>query len=243
MPSELVAENLRRGGAAGRHCFAGASGAPGSGRRGAGVLGLPHGGAPLSRVRSPSGAALRQVAELPGGEWAAMLGWSPGAFKVGAQERWLGWLPEQQFRQLHLIASNVRILVLPGFRVPNLASRVARRLSSDMEALRGHQVLLAGTFVDPALFAGTCYRAAGWTEIGEMRGFGRAAGGWREHGRPKKVLVRLLRPGAAAPSPWTVSRTKWPPCRGIARPSASCASGRSPAPGKPPSRPSSAFPP
>ena len=59
-----------------------------------------------------------------------------------------------------------------------------------MEALRGHPVLLAETFVDPALFAGTCYRAAGWTEIGETRGFGRDAGGWREHGRPRKVLVR-----------------------------------------------------
>ena len=50
---------------------------------------------------------------------------------------------------------------MPGFRVPNLASRVlglsAKRLLSDMEALRGHLVLLAETFVDPALFAGTCY--------------------------------------------------------------------------------------
>ena len=54
-----------------------------------------------------------------------------------------------------------------------------------MEALRGHPVLLAETFADPAMFAGTCYRAADWTEIGETRGFGRDAGGWREHGCPK----------------------------------------------------------
>ena len=66
-----------------------------------------------------------------------------------------------------------------------------------MEALRGHPVLLAETFVDPALFVGTCYLAAGWTEIGETRGFGRDASGWREHGRLNKVLVRSLRPGAA----------------------------------------------
>ena len=142
--------------------------------------------------RSPLGAALRHVAELPGGEWAALPSWSPGAFKIGARERWLGWLPEQQFRRLHLIASNTRFLVLPGFRVPNLTSRIpglsARSLSSDMEALRGHPVLLAETFVDPAMFVGTRYPAAGWTEIGETRGFGRDAGGWREHGRPKTVL-------------------------------------------------------
>ena len=45
-------------------------------------------------------------------------------FKVGARKRWLGWLPEQQFRRLHLIAGNTRYLVLPGFRAPNLATRV-----------------------------------------------------------------------------------------------------------------------
>ncbi len=151
--------------------------------------------------RSPFGAALRQVAELPDGEWAALLGWSAGAFKVGARDRWLGWAREQQFRRLHLIACNTRFLVLPGFRVPNLASRVLglslRRLSSDMEALRGHPVLLAETFVDPAKFEGTCYRAAGWTAVGETRGFARDSGGWREHGRPKAVWVRPLRRGAA----------------------------------------------
>ena len=133
---------------------------------------------------SPFGAAFRHVAGLPGGEWAALIGWSSGAFKVGARERWLGWLPEQQFRRRHLIASNTQFLVLPGFRVQNLASRVlglsARRLSSDMEALQEHPVLLAETFVDPAMFVGTCYRAAGWQEIGETRGFGRDAGGWRD---------------------------------------------------------------
>ena len=55
---------------------------------------------------------------------AALPGWSPGAFKVEARERWLDGLPEQQFRRLHPIANNARFLVLPGFRVPNLASRV-----------------------------------------------------------------------------------------------------------------------
>ena len=115
--------------------------------------------------RSLFGAALRHAAELPGRERTALLSWSPRAFKVGAREHWLGWLPEQQFRRLYLIAGNTRFLVLPGFRVPNLASRAlglsAKRLSSNMEALRGHPVLLAETFVDPALFAGVCCRAAG----------------------------------------------------------------------------------
>ena len=35
--------------------------------------------------------ALRHATELPGGEWAALPGWLPKAFKVGAREHWLGW--------------------------------------------------------------------------------------------------------------------------------------------------------
>ena len=73
--------------------------------------------------RSPFGTALRHAAELPEGEGAALLGRSAGSFKVEARDRWLGWAPEQQFRRLHLIACNARFLVLPGFRVANLASR------------------------------------------------------------------------------------------------------------------------
>lgn len=63
--------------------------------------------------------------------------------------------------------------------------------------LRGHPVLLAETFVDPSRFRGTCYRAAGWTALGETRGFACDAGGWWEHGWPKTVLVRPLRKVAA----------------------------------------------
>ena len=144
---------------------------------------------------SPFGAALRHVA----GSGRCC---STGRLGRSRSERWLGWLPEQQFRRLHLIAGNTRFLVLPGFRVPNLVSRIlglsARRLPSDMEALRGHPVLLTETFVDPSMFAGTCYRAVGWMEIGETRRFGRDAGGWREHGYPKKVLARPLRRGEGA---------------------------------------------
>ena len=79
MPFELVVGDFRCGGAAGWHCFSGASGAPDSRRRGAGVLGLLHGGAPhIWGFRSPFGVVLRHVAELPSGEWAAPARRSPG---------------------------------------------------------------------------------------------------------------------------------------------------------------------
>ncbi len=100
------------------------------------------------------GGGVRQVAELPDGTWLALLGWHAGSLKVGVRDRLIGWTREQQFRRLRLVANNTRFLVLPGARVPNLASRVLglslRRLSQDMKAQTGHPVLLAETFVDPA---------------------------------------------------------------------------------------------
>lgn len=147
------------------------------------------------------GGGVRQVAELPDGTWVALLGWHAGSFKVKARDRWIGWTPEQQFRRLRLVANNTRFLVLPGMRVPNLASRVLglslRRLSCDMEAQVGHPVLLAETFVDPERFAGTCYLASNWLALGETRGYARVpGGGWRSHQQPKTILVRELRSDA-----------------------------------------------
>ena len=163
--------------------------------------------------RGMVGGGLRHVAEAPDGVWVALLGWCAGAFKVTARDRWIGWVREVQFRRLHLVANNCRFLVLPGVRVPNLASRVLslslRRLSKDMEATFGHPVLLAETFVDPSRFKGSCYRAANWELLGQTRGYARQAGGWVAHGQPKQVLVYPLHPearaalsGLAAPKAW-----------------------------------------
>ena len=151
--------------------------------------------------RGMFGDGVRHVATGPDGEWLALLGWCAGAFKVKARDAWIGWAPEQQFRRLRLVANNCRFLVLPGGRVPNLASRAlalsTRRLSGDMAERFGHPVLLAETFVDPARFRGSCYLAAGWTPVGRTRGFARSGGGWVEHGEPKTVLLRPLAADAA----------------------------------------------
>ncbi len=40
---------------------------------------------------------LRHVA-LHGETWVALVGWQPGAFKLAARNRWIGWITEQQFR-------------------------------------------------------------------------------------------------------------------------------------------------
>lgn len=58
-------------------------------------------------------------------------------------------------------------------------------------------MFLAESFIDPQRFSGTCYRAAGWIRVGQTRGYGRRASGYRAHGEPKTVWVRPLITGAA----------------------------------------------
>ena len=144
------------------------------------------------------GRSVRHVAVL-GEHWLALIGWHAGAFKLRSRDRWIGWLPEQQFRRLHLIANNARFLILPGCAVTNLASRVLalslRRLSEDFRAVHGHPILIAETFVDTSRFNGTCYRAANWQALGSTKGFARNPGvpvTWSAHGVPKEVLVYPL---------------------------------------------------
>ena len=149
------------------------------------------------------GKAVRHVAVL-NSTWVALLGWQAAALKVTARDRWIGWSPQQELRPLHLIAQNSRFLILPGFHCPNLASRVLalslRRLSQDMRAAHGSDILLAETFVDRARFAGTCYRAANWQSLGFTSGYARQPGltpRWRHHGQPKEIFVYPLQPHAA----------------------------------------------
>jgi hypothetical protein len=141
------------------------------------------------------GESLRYVAEWQG-RWVALLGWCAAALKCQARDRWIGWPEVVQWRRLALVVNNARFLILPGERVANLASRVLslnlKRLSRDWEVVHGHPVWLAETFVDPRRFSGTCYRAAGWIEVGRTRGFGRRAGRYEAHGGPKTVWVRPL---------------------------------------------------
>ena len=71
------------------------------------------------------GRSVRHVAVL-GEHWLALVGWHAGAFKLKARDRWIGWLPEQQFRRLHLIANNARFVILPRSRRPGAPARRAR---------------------------------------------------------------------------------------------------------------------
>jgi hypothetical protein len=146
------------------------------------------------------GEAIRYVATV-GPHWVALLAWGAAALKSRHRDAWIGWDAALKARRLHLVANNVRFLILPGIQRPHLASKVLalnlQRLSADWQRRYGHPIWLAETFIDPARFAGTCYRAAGWLPLGETRGFGKRRQGYCHHGQPKTILVRPLHPAAA----------------------------------------------
>lgn len=145
------------------------------------------------------GETVRHVAEVDG-RWLALLAWGGAALKSRHREAWIGWDEPTKHQRLHLVSNNARFLVLPGARVPHLASAVlarsVRRLSRDFETRYGHPVLLAETFVDIARFRGTCYSAANWIRLGETRGMARSGKGYRPHGRKKALFVYPLEPRA-----------------------------------------------
>ena len=146
------------------------------------------------------GEQMRYVAEHEG-QWLALLSWSAAASNLKDREAWIGWTLRQKRRRLTLVVNNSRFLIRAPGRVPNLASRVMKlclaRLSTDWLAVYGHEVLLAESFVDRQWFRGTCYKASGWTLLGQTQGYGRSRQDYYvAHERPKQLWVRELRPGA-----------------------------------------------
>src|ERR1019366_8253481 len=113
----------------------------------------------------PIGESLCYIASR-GEQWVALLGWGSAALKCGVRDRWIGWERALQWRRLSLLANNVRFLMLPGGREPNLASRIlalnVKRLSRD------------------------------WELLGQPRGFAKRNRRYWHHGQPKLVFVRPL---------------------------------------------------
>lgn len=146
------------------------------------------------------GEQMRYVAEYAG-EWVALLAWSAAAFNLKDREAWIGWNRRQKQRRLTLVVNNSRFLIPGNMHVPNLASRVMKlclgRLSGDWHRTYRHEVLIAESFVDSQLFRGTCYKASGWTLLGQTQGYRRSRQDYYvEHERPKQLWVRELREGA-----------------------------------------------
>lgn len=123
----------------------------------------------------PVGEHLKYLVWAQGRPVAAM-GWSSAPRHLAPRDRFIGWSITQRRQNLHLLAYNTRFLIMPWIEVRHLASHllayIARRISLDWQQLYHHRVHLLETFIDPARFAGTCYRAANWTYLGQTSGVG-----------------------------------------------------------------------
>ena len=169
------------------------------------LVGVPHGDKALSRIwntmmeryhylgKGPlCGAQIRYLVQSSRTGYVGALSFSSAAWKVAVRDAWIGWSPDRRVKALSRVVNNSRFLILPHVRVPHLASHIlgkaVRMVSGDWEATTGERPLLLETFVEEGRFEGTCYRAAGWVEIGRTAGQGR-----RGRGVPvKKVLVYPL---------------------------------------------------
>jgi hypothetical protein len=120
-----------------------------------------------------------------------------GAAKaLGARDRWIGWNDRQRLKNLSWVVNNSRFLIFPRVEVANLASHVlgelVRRVGDDWQARWGYRPLLLETFVDPARFRGSCYRAAGWTLLGRTSGEGLVRPGKQYRTSPKLIFAKPL---------------------------------------------------
>ena len=141
----------------------------------------------------PVGEHLKYLVKTRG-QVIACLAWSSAPRHLKLRDRYLAWSQEARERNVHLLAYNPRFLILPWIRAPHLASHILGRMAQivpqDWQRLYAHPIYWLETFVDTARFAGTCYRAANWIEIGTTEGRGHRAA-TREQTRSIKRMLGL----------------------------------------------------
>ena len=124
----------------------------------------------------PVGEHLKYIA-FSGDRPIACLAWGSAPWYIGVRDRFIGWSKEIRENNLHLIANNLRFLILPWVQVSCLASYLLASnrhcLSQDWQNLYHHPVYLLETFVDTERYFGTCYKADNWKFVGQTTGQGK----------------------------------------------------------------------
>ena len=124
------------------------------------------------------GAQVRYLIESEHGLLGA-LGFAAAALAVAARDEWIGWDAQLRRKRLHRVLGLSRFLIRPSVRCHLLASKVLgmvrRRLPEDFLQRYGYRPALLETYCDPQQHAGTCFRAANWTCVGQTGGRGRFA--------------------------------------------------------------------
>jgi hypothetical protein len=145
--------------------------------------------------RQPMGCFLRYFIRSPAGRLGCLL--MAGAAKaIQARDQWIGWDRSCRQQNLPWVINNTRLLIFPWVRIRQLGSQVlgqlARRVRDDWQQRWGYGPLLMETFVDPSQFSGTCYRTAGWIELGRTTGRGLPRAGQVYQSAPKRIYVKAL---------------------------------------------------
>ena len=145
--------------------------------------------------RQPFGCFLRYFILSQAGLLGCVL--MAGAAKaIQARDQWIGWDKQRRQQNLPWVINNTRLLIFPWVRIRQLGSHVlgqlARGVREDWQQRWGYGPLLMETFVDPARFSGTCYRAAGWIELARTTGRGLQRAGHVYKSTPKIIYVKAL---------------------------------------------------
>jgi hypothetical protein len=134
------------------------------------------------------GAQIRYVVKSLKHGYLGALAFSSASWVLKARDKYIGWTEEARRANLGRLVSNDRFLILPTVQVKHLASHVLSlvlsRLPQDWEQRYQIRPVMIETFVDPNRFAGTCYKAANWTYVGDSAG--------RRDGIAKKIFLYPL---------------------------------------------------
>ncbi len=147
----------------------------------------------------PFGAHLRYLVEVtrPQAQVVGCVQLSSPAWRMAVRDAWIGWDDETRRQNLQRLVNQSRFLLLPWVQVQNLASHVLAKMvqefPADWQQAYGLRPLLVETLVEAQRYAGTCYRAANWLDLGATQGRGRMDRSHQRHGAcPKKVFVYPL---------------------------------------------------
>ena len=145
--------------------------------------------------RQPFGCFLRYFIRSEAGLLGCVL--VAGAAKaIQVRDEWIGWKKPQRQQNVPWVINNTQLLIFRWVQIRHLASHVlgqlARGVREDWQRRWGYRPLLLETFVDPAQFSGTCYRAAGWIELGRTTGRGLRRKGHAYCSTPKLICLKAL---------------------------------------------------
>ena len=133
------------------------------------------------------GAQLRYFITA-GDQIVALTGFGAAAWQTAPRDQFIGWNHDQRKKNLNLITNNARFLILPWIKSKNLASKIlsltARLLPDDWAKRYNIRPVLLESFVQKNRFAGTCYKAANWINVGQTKGRGKL-------GPPGKLSVPI----------------------------------------------------